>query len=60
MKIFLATKNKDKITEFQEILSRTNVDLVTCRDIDIPDVLVMLNFNSLAFIVITTIYLLAS
>ena len=38
MKIFLATKNKDKITEFQEILSRTNVDLVTCRDIDIPDV----------------------
>ena len=38
MKIFLAIKNKDKITEFQEILSRTNVDLVTCRDIDIPDV----------------------
>ena len=38
MKIFLDTKNKYKITEFQEILSRTNVDLVTCRDIDIPDV----------------------
>tara|TARA_Y100000992_G_C21272863_1_gene497928 strand:+ start:2306 stop:2908 length:603 start_codon:yes stop_codon:yes gene_type:complete len=38
MKIFLATKNKDKITEFQEILSTTNVELVTCHDIDIPDV----------------------
>ena len=38
MKIFLATKNKDKITEFQEILSKMNVELVTCHDIDIPDV----------------------
>ena len=38
MKIFLATKNKDKITEFQEILNKMNVELVTCYDIDIPDV----------------------
>tara|TARA_B100001063_G_scaffold128915_1_gene120475 strand:- start:556 stop:1158 length:603 start_codon:yes stop_codon:yes gene_type:complete len=38
MKIFLATKNKDKITEFQQILSKMNVELVTCHDIDIPDV----------------------
>ena len=38
MKIFLATKNKDKITEFQEILYKMNVELVTCYDIDIPDV----------------------
>ena len=38
MKIFLATKNKDKITEFQEILHKMNVELVTCHDIDIPDV----------------------
>ena len=38
MKIFLATKNKDKITEFQEILNNMNVELVTCHDIDIPDV----------------------
>ena len=38
MKIFLATKNKDKITEFQEILYKMNVELVTCHDIDIPDV----------------------
>ncbi len=38
MKIFLATKNKDKITEFQQILSNINVELVTCRDIDVPDV----------------------
>lgn len=38
MKIFLATKNKGKITEFKQILSKMNVDLVTCKDIDIPDV----------------------
>lgn len=38
MKIFLATKNKGKITEFQQILSKMNVELVTCYDIDIPDV----------------------
>ena len=38
MKIFLATKNKGKITEFQQILSKMNVELVTCKDIDIPDV----------------------
>jgi XTP/dITP diphosphohydrolase len=38
MKIFLATKNKDKITEFQEILYKMDVELVTCNDIDIPDV----------------------
>ena len=39
MKIFLATKNNDKITEFQQILSNmNNVELVTSKDIDIPDV----------------------
>ena len=39
MKIFLATKNSDKITEFQQILSNLdNVELVTSKDIDIPDV----------------------
>jgi len=39
MKIFLATKNNDKITEFQQILSNMhNVELVTSKDINIPDV----------------------
>jgi len=39
MKIFLATKNNDKITEFQQILSNmNNVELLTSKDIDIPDV----------------------
>ena len=38
MKIFLATKNEGKITEFQQILSKMDVELVTCQDIDIPDV----------------------
>ena len=38
MKIFLATKNKGKITEFQQILSKMDVELVTCQDIDVPDV----------------------
>ena len=38
MKIFLATKNPGKISEFKQILSGLNVDLVTCNDIDIPDV----------------------
>ena len=39
MKIFLATKNNEKITEFQQILSNmNNVELVTSKDIDIPDV----------------------
>ena len=38
MKIFLATKNKGKITEFQQMLSKMDVELVTCQDIDIPDV----------------------
>ena len=38
MKIFLATKNSGKISEFREILSGLNVDLVTCNDMKIPDV----------------------
>ena len=38
MKIFLATKNPGKISEFREILSGLNVDLVTCNDMKIPDV----------------------
>ncbi len=38
MKIFLATKNLDKISEFKQILSKMNVELVTCHDIEIPDV----------------------
>tara|TARA_Y100000768_G_scaffold330531_1_gene269296 strand:- start:9547 stop:10152 length:606 start_codon:yes stop_codon:yes gene_type:complete len=38
MKIFLATKNQDKIKEFEQILSNLQVELVTCMDIDIPDV----------------------
>ncbi len=38
MKIFLATKNPGKISEFREILSGLNVDLVTCNDLEIPDV----------------------
>ena len=38
MKIFLATKNPGKILEFEQILSPLDVDLVTCRDINIPDV----------------------
>ncbi len=38
MKIFLATKNQDKIKEFEQILSNLEVELVTCHDIDIPDV----------------------
>ena len=38
MKIFLATKNSGKISEFREILSGLNVDLVTCNDLKIPDV----------------------
>ena len=38
MKIFLATKNQGKIKEFEQILSNLEVELVSCRDIDIPDV----------------------
>tara|TARA_B100000900_G_scaffold360293_1_gene332311 strand:- start:458 stop:1063 length:606 start_codon:yes stop_codon:yes gene_type:complete len=38
MKIFLATKNQGKIKEFEQILSNSKVELVTCHDIDIPDV----------------------
>ena len=38
MKIFLATKNPGKISEFREILSGLSVDLVTCNDLEIPDV----------------------
>ena len=38
MKIFLATKNPGKISEFKEILSGLSVDLVTCNDLEIPDV----------------------
>ena len=38
MKIFLATKNPGKISEFREILSGLNVELVTCNDLEIPDV----------------------
>ena len=38
MKIFLATKNPGKISEFKEILSGLSVDLVTCNDFEIPDV----------------------
>ena len=38
MKIFLATKNPGKISEFKEILSGFRVDLVTCNDLEIPDV----------------------
>ena len=38
MKIFLATKNPGKISEFEQILSGLNVDLITCNDMDIPDV----------------------
>ena len=38
MKIFLATKNPGKISEFKEILSELHVDLLTCNDLEIPDV----------------------
>ena len=38
MKIFLATKNPGKISEFRQILSGLDVDLLSCNDIDIPDV----------------------
>ncbi len=38
MKIFLATKNQGKIKEFKQILSKSKVELITCNDIDIPDV----------------------
>ncbi len=38
MKIFLATKNDDKISEFTMILSKMQIELLTCKDIEIPDV----------------------
>ena len=38
MKIFLATKNDDKISEFTTILSKMQIELLTCKDIEIPDV----------------------
>ena len=37
MKIFLATKNPGKISEFKEILSGLSVDLITCNDLEIPE-----------------------
>ena len=40
MKIFLATKNPGKISEFKEILSGLGVDLVTCNDLEIPDTII--------------------
>jgi XTP/dITP diphosphohydrolase len=38
MKIILASKNQDKIKEIGKILSRSNRMLVTCNDMDIPEV----------------------
>ena len=38
MKIILASKNQDKIKEIGKILNRANRTLVTCNDIDIPEV----------------------
>ena len=38
MKIILASKNQDKIKEIGKILNRSNRTLVTCNDIDIPEV----------------------
>ena len=38
MKIILASKNQDKIKEIGKILNRSNRMLVTCNDMDIPEV----------------------
>ena len=38
MKIILASKNQDKIKEIGKILNRSNRTLVTCNDMDIPEV----------------------
>ena len=38
MKIILASKNKDKIREISNILKNSNKTLLTCDDIDIPEV----------------------
>ena len=38
MKIILASKNQDKIKEIRKILNRSNRTLVTCNDMDIPEV----------------------
>ena len=38
MKIILASKNNDKIEEIEKILYKTSIELLTWRDITIPDV----------------------
>ena len=38
MKVILASKNKDKIREISNILKNSNKRLLTCNDIDIPEV----------------------
>ena len=38
MKIILASKNQDKIREIGKILRRSKRTLITCNDIDIPEV----------------------
>ena len=38
MKIILASKNQDKIKEIKKILDSTDLMLVTCNDVDIPEV----------------------
>ena len=38
MKIILASKNQDKIKEIGKILNRSNRTLITCNDMDIPEV----------------------
>ena len=38
MKIILASKNQDKITEIKKILVNSNIELLTSNDIDIPEV----------------------
>ena len=38
MKVILASKNKDKIREISNILKNSNKTLLTCDDIDIPEV----------------------
>ena len=38
MKVILASKNKDKIREISNMLKNSNKTLLTCNDIDIPEV----------------------
>ena len=38
MKIILASKNNDKIEEIEKILNKSSIELLTWRDITIPDV----------------------